>query len=224
MGRPAGNAAGTGQGWPGAGRELFPRHLETLGDERNRIIVRLGLAQARSHRLDAERSARVYIDLMFLLGSGFAGDPQLPWARAILEDPSLVEETTRVDFLYDQAMEHVDRCADDIRALVDGPDRPRFSAEIASIQQEPNEPFDPADTAALERRIAARLRAAFPRKGGVLGMRARDVGAAGAPPATKAAMPPPLPPGGHVVTSSTMINNASSTSYDVCARSPSARP
>jgi hypothetical protein len=147
----------------------FPRHCEVLGDERIRAIIRLGLAKARGHGLFAERSARLTIDLMCMLGSGFDADPQLPWARAILEDPSIGDETTRVDFLYDRALEYIERVADDYRALVGGPDRSRFFEELRAVWAEPNEPFSPADAGALAERMAARLRAVFPRKAGAIG-------------------------------------------------------
>lgn len=44
--------------------------------------MRYGLQRAESRNLQTERDAYLYLALMFMLGSLFDEDPQLPWAAA----------------------------------------------------------------------------------------------------------------------------------------------
>ena len=104
-----------------------------------------------------------------MLGSGFDADPQLPWARAILEEATIGDETTRVDFLYDRALEHLDRVAEDYRMLAGASGGGDVLEELRAVRAEPNEPIAPAEAGAVAGRIAARLGAVFPRKARVLG-------------------------------------------------------
>lgn len=67
-------------------RTFFPQHAATLGETQLGRIARYGLQRAESRGLKTERAIYLYIALMFLLGSRFDEDPQLPWAARAVEE------------------------------------------------------------------------------------------------------------------------------------------
>ncbi|MDT8303022.1 MAG: hypothetical protein RQ760_16195, partial [Sedimentisphaerales bacterium] len=95
-------------------KEFFPENYDALGEPVVRNVIKYGVDRAEAHGFETEPDVNMYIDLMFLLGSHFDTDPQLPWAAAILEDETIADSAIRVEKLYDQADEYLDR--------VEGPD------------------------------------------------------------------------------------------------------
>jgi hypothetical protein len=85
--------------------EVYPQPWKYLGEQQISIAIRYGLARAMRYGLSLEQNALYYIDVMFMLGSGFDEDPQYPWAVEILEDPEVPDETLRAELLYDSAVE-----------------------------------------------------------------------------------------------------------------------
>jgi hypothetical protein len=65
-------------------QHLAPREAQELGREGLRGVVRLGRQRAAQIEFTDRESIRLYVELMFLLGSGFATDPQYPCAAAVL--------------------------------------------------------------------------------------------------------------------------------------------
>jgi hypothetical protein len=61
-------------------RRHFPKHCVLLGDSAILKVVQLGGERARQYRLETGRDVSLYISLMFMLGSDFDTDCQLPWA------------------------------------------------------------------------------------------------------------------------------------------------
>ena len=61
-----------------------PREAQALGREGLRSVVRLGRQRAAQCEFTDRESIRLYVELMFLFGSGFATDLQYPWAAAAL--------------------------------------------------------------------------------------------------------------------------------------------
>ena len=90
-------------------RRYFELPCRVAGDACVRETIRLGVRRARRWGLTREASAQSYIDHMVLLGSDFDSDPQLPWAREILErrQPELV----RLDSLHAQAADFLAQSA-----------------------------------------------------------------------------------------------------------------
>lgn len=90
-------------------RFYFELPCRVAGDACVRETIRLGVTRARRWGLTREASAQSYIDHMVMLGSNFDSDPQLPWAREILErkQPELV----RMDSLHAQARDFMARSA-----------------------------------------------------------------------------------------------------------------
>ena len=99
--------------------EFFPKHCEILGREQVRKVIRLGLERAEKYDLVSERDVHLYVGLMFMLGSYFDQDPQLPWAAKILTDEEITDPNDRADQLYDQAMAYLDEVAGDESQYLD---------------------------------------------------------------------------------------------------------
>lgn len=65
---------------------FFPQHAATLGETQLGRVARYGLQRAESRGLKTERAVYLYVALMFVLGSRFDEDPQLPWAAREVEE------------------------------------------------------------------------------------------------------------------------------------------
>ncbi|WP_437668809.1 hypothetical protein [Sorangium sp. So ce131] len=85
-----------------------PRHAAVIGDEWVRRTIRLGVERARAYGVTNPGLLRFYVELMFMFGSMFDTDPLQPWAGAILKDPSIPDEASRVDRLYDAMLSYLD--------------------------------------------------------------------------------------------------------------------
>ena len=92
-------------------REFFPKHCEILGDEQVRKVICLGIEQAKQYDLVSARDLYFYVGLMFMLGSYFDQDPQLPWAARILKDENIVYSHDRIDRLHERAMAFLNEAA-----------------------------------------------------------------------------------------------------------------
>jgi hypothetical protein len=68
-------------------------------------VIRSGMTAARSRGLTTERGVTLYLALAFLLGIGFADDPQYPFAREVLNDPAVTEPRKKTELLYERALE-----------------------------------------------------------------------------------------------------------------------
>ncbi len=88
---------------------IYPEKCLELGEEGVRGLLRAGVEFARSHGLRTERGVVISIVLLLFLGSGFADDPQFPWAAKALSDPSLTDPAARADRLHAAAKEYLER-------------------------------------------------------------------------------------------------------------------
>jgi hypothetical protein len=87
--------------------EIFPGHARYLGPRATRHLVEQGHRLAEKSGFNTERDIRLYTDLMIMLGAGFETDPQLPWAREVLDDSSYAG-VSRMEALWDRAMAYLD--------------------------------------------------------------------------------------------------------------------
>ncbi|MCP5419727.1 MAG: hypothetical protein H6970_10715 [Gammaproteobacteria bacterium] len=92
-------------------KQFFPKQCAILGDEQARQVIRLGIDRARTYGLVSERDIHLYVGLMFMLGSHFDRDPQLPWAARILTSEAISDPGLRADRVYDTAMRYLNRVA-----------------------------------------------------------------------------------------------------------------
>lgn len=93
-------------------RRFSPSHCQGIGEESVRRVIRLGIERAATHGFTLRGPVRLYIELMFLFGSHFDTDPQLPpAARALLQDGAGEEQMTRADALHRLTLEYNERVA-----------------------------------------------------------------------------------------------------------------
>jgi hypothetical protein len=74
-----------------------------MGEAALRGLIRYGLQRAASYGIVTERGVSVYVDVMVAFGRDFDVDPTLPWAAAVLNDPSTRTPFERIDQLFDAA-------------------------------------------------------------------------------------------------------------------------
>lgn len=67
---------------------IFPEKCDYVGELGLRRLIQRGIKQASAYQITDRRGVAVYVGLMFMLGSGFDEDPQLPWAAGVLNDES----------------------------------------------------------------------------------------------------------------------------------------
>lgn len=79
---------------------VFPAKFGCVGERRIAGLVDAGIVAAAGYGVRGERGLTLFVALMFVLGSSFAQDPLLPWAAAVLADPAVDDEPTRVDRLF----------------------------------------------------------------------------------------------------------------------------
>lgn len=87
-----------------------PRHCQVIGEACVRSAVRLGMARAAGYGLDRRGAVRFYIESMFMFGSDFDTDPQIPWAAELLATPYL-DPMAKASRLYERAMDYIDTIA-----------------------------------------------------------------------------------------------------------------
>ena len=93
--------------------KFSPPLFRVIKEAQIREAVRLGVRQANNYGFGLRGPIRLYLELMLLFGSHFDGDPQYPWANAILTDKSGVSEMQRADWLFEQTLEYQDRVTGD---------------------------------------------------------------------------------------------------------------
>lgn len=81
-------------------KTVFPAKCQYVGEQRVRNLIPRGVKSARIYGITTDRGVTLFTMLMFVLGSGFANDPLLPWAQATLNDKRITDQTARVDRLY----------------------------------------------------------------------------------------------------------------------------
>jgi len=83
-----------------------PELCGVIGSSGIREAVRLGLNRAREYGFTNRGPARFYVELMFTFGSSFDTDPQLPWARVVLNNLA-TDQMLRANQLYDAMEEYL---------------------------------------------------------------------------------------------------------------------
>ena len=89
-------------------REYYPQQYRLAGDEALRNAIRYGFRKARQYGLQSVRNSCLYLNNMLLLGSNFDADPQYPWARQTLQNPSYRRPDDRIDALTDKTLDFIE--------------------------------------------------------------------------------------------------------------------
>ncbi len=150
-------------------KEFVPKHFKMLEEADFREIIQYGWERAKSYRLTSERSVRIYIQLVLMLGSGFDADPQIPWAAEILNDESGPDETERIDRLHDKAWDYADHVALDYGEAEGDVDSSRFVEKIRQIRRERNEILLSSDVPEFYKRMILEIKQTFPKKCAYIG-------------------------------------------------------
>ena len=96
-------------------RDKDPFHAEALGLDGVRSVIRHGIVFAAEDGIDQRDPVRVYIQLMFFLGSRFTKDPMMPWAHAVLNpDRPYGSQASRMSDLRNAAITYLqETCGSD---------------------------------------------------------------------------------------------------------------
>lgn len=92
-------------------REDFPEDCEVLGEDQVRRVIDLGVDRAAAHGFETRGDVCDYIVMMFIIGSYFDEDPQLPWAAEVLRDEGEAGPSATMEALYARANEYLGRVA-----------------------------------------------------------------------------------------------------------------
>ncbi len=142
-------------------KEFFPKHCEILGEGPVRQVIRRGIERAEDHGLTSERDVTLYIGLMFMLGSNFDLDPQLPWAVEILDDDTTGNPNLRANRVYDKAMAYLDKVA--------GPNSEHLESALRRLRNGPIPEVPGASLGEFAEHMLAQLEATYPEKHAALG-------------------------------------------------------
>ena len=136
--------------------KFFPQSYQILGEAQTRKVIRYGIEQAENYALVSERDVCLYINLMFMLGSDFDKDMQWPKVAAILEDKTITDSSTRIDQLYDEAMEQIDQIA--------GVENEHLQRLSAKIREEPLNKLWQSPRNNFDKEVLIKLRNLWPQK------------------------------------------------------------
>jgi hypothetical protein len=137
-----------------------PRESRALGRNRLLTVVRLGRQRTEQYELANRESIRLYIELMFLLGSGFSTDPQYPWAAEALGTSwGTADEGERANTLHTGAIRYLHS--------VFGPKREYVSSALTRLLE--HRPGDLLGAGHLPESLIERLSLIFPEKCAYIG-------------------------------------------------------
>jgi len=105
-------------------KDFSPRLCEVLGDEQLRIALRSAMQRAQGYGFTWRGPVRLYIELMFLYGSGLDTDPQYPSLGELLREPG--DQMERAQRLHEAALYYLDK--------VCGPDNANVRRALASLR------------------------------------------------------------------------------------------
>jgi hypothetical protein len=140
--------------------DFAPRHAQVIGDDWVRRTIQLGIARARPYGVTNLGLLRFYVELMFVLGGMFDSDPLQPWAGEILRDPSIPDEGTRIDHLYERTCWYLD--------AIEGPES-SFSLQAMHNLQHIVLESTPAAELGEERRAVETMARVYPQRCAYLG-------------------------------------------------------
>lgn len=89
-------------------RKLFPQKYRVVGETCLQGLVKDGVRRARNYGITTRYGHLLIIGLMFMFGSGFDTDPQLPEFAVILKDPTLAAQQ-KAEKLHQLALEYVEK-------------------------------------------------------------------------------------------------------------------
>lgn len=79
--------------------EFYPEKTQMVGKKSLSRLIEEGFAVAKKHGIDSKKGSALISILMFMFGHGVIDDPLYPWIKNTLEDPSILDQESRVDKL-----------------------------------------------------------------------------------------------------------------------------
>jgi hypothetical protein len=137
-------------------KKFFPGYYDVLGEPIVRDVILYGVDRAEEYDLTTQRDVCLYINLMFLLGSNFDKDLQLPWIAEALGDETGTDPSARIDRLYDEAMEYLDEVA--------GVNNENLRKALLNIREVPFQDFSDSATRTVDHGKIAALKKVWPHK------------------------------------------------------------
>ncbi len=92
-------------------KETFPTDCRILGTENVKKVIELGVERSANHDFYLKGTVCRYLVLMFMLGSYFDDDPQLPWIAEILDRDDFIYENSKIDLLYDSSVAYLEKAS-----------------------------------------------------------------------------------------------------------------
>ena len=102
---------------------FYPRECRSLGRTQVKKVVHFGVDRTIAAGYETQQDAAFFLSLMFLFGSFFDSDPQLPWAMGEAGNRRLRQRAGRIQDVYRIALEYLEQTAGEknqhlIRALL----------------------------------------------------------------------------------------------------------
>jgi hypothetical protein len=94
-------------------RAMFPARCTTLSEEDLCSLVEKGSARAHSYGITTGDGVAKYLDVMFLIGQDFDGDPSHPWAIALLQSEYITDPHEKLELVYFRAFKLVTSPSED---------------------------------------------------------------------------------------------------------------
>ena len=131
-------------------RLSFPRDVARLSEQQLRSHVGLGIKRCRARGYHLECDIYLYITMMFMLGSYFDEDPQLPWAGQLLSLGAPLAD------LHSEALHYLDRVA--------GEENEHLIQALLNVRRLELATLPNADTADFEEQLLRLLHTTHPAK------------------------------------------------------------
>src|SRR6266581_2811571 len=88
-------------------KNFAPPICEVIGDEQLRVALRSAMARAGSYGFTYRGPIRLFIEMMFLCGSGFDTDPQYPAIAEVLSSPA--DQMQRAEQIHQGYLDYFER-------------------------------------------------------------------------------------------------------------------
>ncbi|MBN2592658.1 MAG: hypothetical protein JXA81_04050 [Sedimentisphaerales bacterium] len=137
-------------------KKYFPKYYEIMGEPTVRKVIQYSIEKAETYGFTTERDVCLYINLVFLLGSNFDTDLQIPWAAATLKDETITDSVIRINKIYEIAMDYLDR--------VNGKNNLYLALALRKIREVPFGEFSNAVLENVDQKVISQLKNIWPEK------------------------------------------------------------
>jgi hypothetical protein len=137
-------------------RGFAPELWRVVGREGFHRAIQLGLRRAEGYGFTNRGPVRLYLELMFALGSDFDTDPQLQWGTSLIRTSSIDDQMVRAEHLYDAATAYFKQVA--------GSNNENALGALRRISHTDRQEFHRLSAESLQDKILMGLRIIYPQK------------------------------------------------------------